>query len=248
MKYLIFDLDHTLLNKQRQVSEYTLKILKKYQKRGHKLVINTARSLAYSMPYIEQIEPDYSIVNAGAMVVDKNLHPIFKLEIDAATTNKIIQALYGVARNLSVDNDQGFFVSDPNYRTQDAIYYDFSKGFQQPASKIVVQIIEPSLVVDLVQTYGLEHSQYINSPWHRISPAGCSKWNGVLALLAHTGDQIKDTITFGDDIGDLEMLEKAGLGVAMANSIPQVLAKIKTVAKSHDEDGVADFIDKMFTD
>lgn len=243
MKYIIFDLDHTLLNNDRSISDYTYKVLKKYQNKGHKLVVNTARSLPYSLKHVLKVQPDYAIVNGGALVVNKELQPIYKKEIAADVVAAMVKDLLKVAENISVDTDDGFFVSDPHYRNQDAIYYDFEKGFYRAASKLVVQTKDPSIVADLVKRYQLEHSQYINGDWHRISPQGCSKWNGIVALLAYTGDKIEDTITFGDDIGDLEMLEKAGVGVAMANSIPQVLAVIKNVTKSNEEDGVAFYLE-----
>ena len=55
---------------------------------------------------------------------------------------------------------------------------------------------------------------------------------------------IKDTICFGDDLGDLEMIQKAGVGVAMANSVPAVLEKVNNVTLSVLEDGVAVYLEK----
>ena len=43
---------------------------------------------------------------------------------------------------------------------------------------------------------------------------------------------------------DIQMLEAVGVGVAMANSVPEVLAVADMVAPSNDEDGVAKVIEE----
>ena len=72
MRYIIFDLDDTLLNDKREISPYTLEILKKVQAMGHKLVYNTARSQEFSQKYFERLQPDYAIVNGGSLIIDKD--------------------------------------------------------------------------------------------------------------------------------------------------------------------------------
>lgn len=52
-------------------------------------------------------------------------------------------------------------------------------------------------------------------------------------------------IAFGDQNNDLEMLEYAGIGVAMANSSAQVLAVANEVTKTSDENGVLEFLAKL---
>ena len=61
VKYFVFDLDDTLLNSERKVSDFTLDTLKKLQELGHFLIINTARSKMYAKEYIDLIKPDFSI-------------------------------------------------------------------------------------------------------------------------------------------------------------------------------------------
>ena len=53
MKYIIFDLDDTLLNDRREITPYTLEVLQKLQSMGHKLVYNTARSKDFVQKYFE---------------------------------------------------------------------------------------------------------------------------------------------------------------------------------------------------
>ena len=49
-------------------------------------------------------------------------------------------------------------------------------------------------------------------------------------------------MALGDGTNDLSMIEAAGLGVAMSNAHPLVLAAADSVTLSNDEDGVAEAI------
>ena len=52
-------------------------------------------------------------------------------------------------------------------------------------------------------------------------------------------------MAFGDGLNDLSMIEAAGIGVAMSNAHPDVLAAADVVAASNDEDGVAKVISEL---
>lgn len=56
----------------------------------------------------------------------------------------------------------------------------------------------------------------------------------------------EDVIFFGDDIGDLKCLLNCTYGVAMKNSIPEVLDAIHTVCDSNDNDGVSKYLNRLY--
>ena len=61
------------------------------------------------------------------------------------------------------------------------------------------------------------------------------------------GGKLEDVIAFGDDWGDLEMLQEAGVGVLMKNAKPQLYEKgLRLSEYTNDEDGVARFLAKYF--
>lgn len=64
-------------------------------------------------------------------------------------------------------------------------------------------------------------------------------------LAAHFGCELSETIAVGDSWNDHEMLEAAGLGVAMANSIPALKEIADFITLSNNEDGVKFAIDKF---
>ena len=55
-----------------------------------------------------------------------------------------------------------------------------------------------------------------------------------------------EAIAFGDGTNDLTMLRQAGIGVAMANAAPEVLAAADLTAPSNQADGVARILARWF--
>ena len=66
-------------------------------------------------------------------------------------------------------------------------------------------------------------------------------------LMEKLGGSLEDVIAFGDDLGDLEMLQQAGIGVLMINAKEEHHAKVAVMSEySNNEDGVARFLVKHF--
>jgi hydroxymethylpyrimidine pyrophosphatase-like HAD family hydrolase len=72
-----------------------------------------------------------------------------------------------------------------------------------------------------------------------------SKASGVALLAADLGLTMQDVVAVGDGENDLPMLEAAGLGVAMGNASEYVRARADAVVRGHDEDGVAEAIERF---
>ena len=64
-------------------------------------------------------------------------------------------------------------------------------------------------------------------------------------VLEWEGITLNDTIAFGDDNNDLSLMKTAGCGVAMGNATAEVKAAADHVALTNDEDGVAEFLEKV---
>jgi hydroxymethylpyrimidine pyrophosphatase-like HAD family hydrolase len=68
---------------------------------------------------------------------------------------------------------------------------------------------------------------------------GCSKAAAVAALADRLGVALADVVAVGDHWNDVEMLEVAGLGIAMGNAPPGVQARADRVTATCDADGLA---------
>jgi Cof subfamily protein (haloacid dehalogenase superfamily) len=70
-----------------------------------------------------------------------------------------------------------------------------------------------------------------------------TKGTGLAFLAAHLGFSREGTVAFGDGENDVELLEWAGYGVAVANAHRRVLDVADFVCPSADEEGVAQVIE-----
>lgn len=248
MKYIIFDLDDTLLNSERQVSDYTLDILKRLQAMGHKIVINTARSKSYTQAIFDRIRPDYAILNGGALIIDGQENPVFRAQISHADTLAIIGELLDLTDNFSVQTEDALYSNNGSYTGQNAKSFDFAhEEFSECALKILATLEEEQQAAAVAEKFGLEFTSYFNGPIRRFNHIEATKALGNRNLVALTGGRMEDVLAFGDDLGDLDMLREAGVGVLMKNAKPELLADFECVSQfTNDEDGVARFLVAYF--
>ncbi|WP_434337106.1 Cof-type HAD-IIB family hydrolase [Mesomycoplasma conjunctivae] len=92
---LVFDLDGTLLNSQKEILPSSIKVLKRLQKEGKKLIFCTGRPWYFVVKYTKLIAPDLPIISCnGSLVYDwKNHKTIYSLAFEKATVYKIIDIL-----------------------------------------------------------------------------------------------------------------------------------------------------------
>ena len=138
MKYIIFDMDDTLLNDRREISAYSLDVLKKVQAMGHKLVCNTARSKGFNQKFFDQLQPDYAILNGGALIIDKDENVVFRAEVDVPTTQALVRDLLELTDTVSVQTEDTFYSHKGWHTVQKAVPFDFEQEQFQSTGKHAV--------------------------------------------------------------------------------------------------------------
>lgn len=92
--------------------------------------------------------------------------------------------------------------------------------------------------------------------WHAVGPPdgrerpelveafapGTSKWRAIERLCRRWRIDPADTVSIGDGLNDLEMIERAGVGVAVGNADSRVREVSDRTVGSNDRDGVAEAI------
>lgn len=71
-----------------------------------------------------------------------------------------------------------------------------------------------------------------------IMPCGVTKGTALQVILDQVGVRAEETIAFGDNCNDLDMLKRVGIGVAMGQSPQDVREQVDYVTGTNDEDGV----------
>jgi Cof subfamily protein (haloacid dehalogenase superfamily) len=72
-----------------------------------------------------------------------------------------------------------------------------------------------------------------------------NKWEGILHVARAHEIGPEQIIAIGDDLNDVPMISRAGLGVAMGNARPEVKAIAGRVIGSNQDDGLAAFLEEL---
>ena len=75
-------------------------------------------------------------------------------------------------------------------------------------------------------------------------PLDINKGRSILEIADFFSIESKDTLAFGDEINDMEMIQMAGTGIAMANASETLKKEADFITLSNDEDGIAYYIEK----
>lgn len=96
---------------------------------------------------------------------------------------------------------------------------------------------------DFELTYHFSEDHYTKAYWLEVSHPYATKMRAVQFLKDYL--EADRLICFGDNLNDLSMFEAADEAYAVANAIPEVKAAANGVIGGHNEDGVAEFLQKQ---
>ncbi|BAJ29875.1 MULTISPECIES: HAD family hydrolase [Kitasatospora] len=123
--------------------------------------------------------------------------------------------------------------------------------FGRPAPKLIGR--HPALDADALLALARPALDGLVSAYHsngdrlvEAVAAGVSKAAALDELAARAGIAAAEAVAFGDMPNDLPMLAWAGTSYAVANAHPAVLAAADRVIGGHDEDGVAEVLERLF--
>lgn len=79
-----------------------------------------------------------------------------------------------------------------------------------------------------------------------ITNENVNKWEAIKFLIDKLKILPEEVMSIGDNINDKEMLENAGMGIAMGNSAPYIKEMAKDVTLDNNANGVAEALKKFF--
>ena len=245
MKAIIVDLDRTLLRTDKSISEHTVKTLKECRDRGFLILVASARPYRSILPYQEVIP--FSAVTAmnGAITYlpDRN--------VGFAISRECGEGIMAAVLNfpdvfLSVETSIGFY-SNRDIPEWNPIIYDRFPNLPDGATlyKILISSSERALYENLSTLLPDEvYHSLAKGELIQIMSSSATKWNGIVQMLDYFNLSPDEAIYFGDDNDDIEPIRNCGIGVAVANAIPEVLAVADRIVGTNDDDGVAKFIEQ----
>ncbi len=269
-RLIALDLDGTLLNAQKQLSDENTAALLSAAKRGIHIVPTTGRffdgmpQVIRTLPYLR-----YAITINGAQVRDiRNDKVIYRAELPLFQSIEIMKYLdtLPVIYDCYADNwgwmtrsmqeQAAEFVPDTHYlkmirelRTpvEELKRHLLSRGAD--IQKIQLFVRNPSqhaaIMAEIKRRFsGISVSSSVSNNVE-INSAAANKGDAVRALAKHLGLAMEQTVSFGDGSNDLSMVQACGLGVAMANACAELLRVADRVTASCDENGVAVVIEEI---
>lgn len=265
-RILFTDLDGTLLNDQKEVSERNQKAIDRALEEGHKIVIATGRPLASGVHIAQRIglvkEGCYVIAFNGGQIYD----PFHKKTIYGKTFSKeVAKPLFqeAVNRGLHIQSYSDtqvlalketpellFYVSGStvSYR----IVPDLDAAFPSDPYKILLVGLNNREELDKYQREcvdplkGTVRSFYSTEHYLEIAPEGVSKGFAVKWMCDYLDIPLENSVAAGDAPNDVEMIQAAHTGAVMCNAYEGV-AQYGNYVTEHDNnhDGVAEIIEKF---
>lgn len=96
-----------------------------------------------------------------------------------------------------------------------------------------VEHISKKTIIDGTQKLDIRYN------YTEITSKNVNKWTAIKYLIEKLNIPKEEVIAIGDNINDIEMIQNAGLGVAMDNSACSIKEAADVVTKSNNESGVA---------
>lgn len=252
------DLDGTLVNTAGQITARTREALEAVQRRGIVVVFVTGRPLRWAREVFDDVgEHGLAIVSNGALVWDvTNDRPDLVRPVGAESGLSVCERIraavpgstFGVETLAGLALEPGFIERYPV--PPDTPRAPIQDIFDAGVLKILARHEEltPREYWDAAAQVAGPDVEIVwssTSTLLEMSAPGVTKGSTLELWAARHGIGAQQVIAFGDMPNDLAMLTWAGTSYAMANAHPSVIAAADHVAGHHDQDGVAEVLERL---
>ena len=263
-RVLALDLDGTLTNSEKIITPRTRKALLEAADAGTTIVLASGRPTVGIWPLARELE----LEKRGGCILSYNGGKIIDCKsgqtlVQHAFPPEVIPTVCTFARYwnvvaLTYDAD-GIVTEQPDnpYVQEEARINkipvrkvdDLAAEITWPINKLLLvgdPVDMPHVEELMQQEFAGRLSIYRSAPFFiETMPLGVEKSASLSLLLKAKGLFPKDLMACGDGWNDLPMIQFAGLGVAMANAVPQVRAAADYVTEDNDHDGVGLAVEKF---
>jgi len=276
IRIIALDLDGTLLDSQKRLSDANHSALEEAASKGVLIVPTTGRFFGMMPQAIRELPfVRYAITINGAQVYDRETDTAIardEIPIDMALELMRLLDNYDVIYDCYRSNwgwmTEALQAKAADYAT-DAHYLKMIREFRNPVADLKEHLSKTATDGNVQKIMLFARNEPVGesvtnaiikavneqfpdikvtaSTWNNLefNIATAHKGNALKRFAEHLGLTLGNCMALGDGMNDLSMIQAAGLGVAMANAHPRVLAAADQVTLSNDEDGVAHAIRKV---
>ena len=270
IRLIAFDLDGTFLDDNKHIPPANLRALERAAEKGALLVPATGRICAglpeplRTLPFMR-----WYITANGSYVYDaKEDRAVARAEVELGRALEFYEAAdeMGVLYDCYQDNwgymtqwmrDEALrTIPNPHVRT-------LISTLRSPVPELKAFLREKGGGVQKLQLYILDHEQRVRAleelpkrfadlsfstsmPFNiEVNAQNATKGQALRTLCDALGLDIRQTMAFGDDTNDLDLLRMAGLGVAMENANPAVKAAADVITGTNNAAGFAAAVERF---
>lgn len=259
---IALDLDDTLLTSSLTIGEEDRQALLEAERRGIRLVLATGRGPEGMRRFWESLgmdrRPAFAIGYNGALVVRTDTgEEIARDELAPEVARAVVRLCRERGFAVQTYRDGFIKVSRENDWTHHDSYLTGLPNVVVPEESLVtpapIKLVIPgapealpALEREMRTVLGPAADVVISKPYFlEVLPPGVNKGRALQHLCARLGIARDRVMAIGDARNDAEMIQWAGFGVAMANSVPAVKALADAVTQNdHDHAGVAEALQR----
>lgn len=252
------DLDRTILPRSLELTDRLVAAVAAVRATGVRPIIATGRMFRSARPFALRLDLDTPLIcYQGALIADaRSGEWLVHTPMPVPLAREVLGALDGQHVNVYVHDE--LYVEELN---ADALEYarhskleprvvgPLDEWLTEPTTKIVV-VGEPArldvLETQLHDRFGQRLFIAKSLPhFLEVAEPEVSKGSGLRWVCRRLGIDPGRVISFGDGANDIELLQEAGLGVAVEDADPALLPHAAFTVPSVEEDGVAAFLEEL---
>lgn len=263
-KLLVLDVDGTLLNSNREISNRTVATLRKVQQMGIKVALSSGRPASGIKNFVEALDlktyDGYLIVHNGSQVVSARTGEIvFERRIDSSMIPYLekksaklglTMAYYEGDEVVSTDISNPHIIDEAQMngmrlRQEKSL----SESMKEWPHEVILVHDDEQVILGLedhMQRHlnGVMDTIHSNPYYLEVVGYQVGKSYAMSALVQKLGIEMEYVLAIGDGVADINMLQMAGVGVAMGNASEAVRRCADFTTLTNDQDGAALAIEK----
>lgn len=267
IRMIVTDLDGTLLQPDKTVSERSVRAISAAQDAGIWVLAATGRAIIDMATVLPPQLQELAVCSNGAVIYSASADQVLlERTISSTVIDTFCRAMaelvpgtrFGVLVNGGYDFHPGpgylDLMEQGNHGRDKATLTEVSLAelAARPAVKLVARHAEVDVDELVVRCQELAHLGVLPTtsgvPFVEMSAAGVSKASTLDLLAVERGIGRDEVLVLGDSANDVEMIRWAGVGVAMANGVDAALAAADQTAPANTDDGVAVVIENLLAE
>jgi Cof subfamily protein (haloacid dehalogenase superfamily) len=260
VRAVAMDLDHTLVPDSLELSQASVEAVRAAEEAGIRAIVATGRMFRSALPFVRRLGVTAPVVcYQGALIADPvSGEWLEHRPIPPELAREVIALLEGAGVHVNAYVGDEIYVG---HLSEEALLYarhsrleahavgDLGAWLSQPTTKLVAIAGEDELEACqplLHERFGGRLFVAKSLPnFLEIALPGVSKGSGLRRVCELLRLEPEAVVAFGDGQNDIELLETAGLGVAMADADERLLERADWTVPGVEEDGVAGFLQAL---